>query len=510
MAQVCRGSSCSATARPLEGARLRISCRISLALLLALGAAAPASAAVERQLGPPPWRLGGPAGFSLDAAAFPDSSGYHLEVYVRVPPATLRALALDETGKAQLRAAVTVRSRGGKGDPVEVVQPFSTTAGDTVQGQGRVLLFRFPVAPGKCRIDARLEDLLSSRPGLAYGKESRTQRAELRGEIEVPKPQAGRDLSDLEFIWPVAGETPGAAFVRDGRARVPNPDRLYGLYASQLETSFSARAKAGDERAWRWVLRVLDRSGAVVAQAESTAAAGRFVRGGARFDMTAQPAGTYQLDVRVWQEGDAGSLRRSAPFSMGWTSETWNRNAADVADEVHFLLQAEEEEQFAGVQPGEQERMLEEFWKQRDPTPETAMNEAYLTFRERVEHANVMYSNMGIAKGMFSDMGRVYIRYGEPFEVHKQVIPAGEHTLNRVLADIIRTEERAVGDVNQKGPGGDTRPYEVWVYEGDIPPPFDADPRASTSTGYIAKRRLLFLFVDEQGLGTYTLRYSTE
>ena len=160
------------------------------------------------------------------------------------------------------------------------------------------------------------------------------------------------------------------------------------------------------------------------------------------------------------------------------------------------------------LQPGEQERMLEDFWRRRDPTPETAVNEAYLLFRERVEHANQQYSRFGIDRGMFSDMGRVYIRYGEPTDILHQVIPAGDETLTRALEDIIKREDRVMGEVNQKGPGGDQRPYEVWTYEGDIPLPFDAEPGAGQ--GRVTKRRLLFLFVDEQGLGTYTLRYSTE
>jgi hypothetical protein len=62
--------------------------------------------------------------------------------------------------------------------------------------------------------------------------------------------------------------------------------------------------------------------------------------------------------------------------------------------------------------------------------------------------------------------------------------------------------------VAQKGLGGDMRPYEVWIYEGDIPLPFDADP--SVVTHPHSKRRILFLFVDDQGTGLYRLRYSTE
>ena len=42
--------------------------------------------------GPLPWRVGGAIGFTVDAAAFPDSAGSVLEVYMRLAPATLMAV----------------------------------------------------------------------------------------------------------------------------------------------------------------------------------------------------------------------------------------------------------------------------------------------------------------------------------------------------------------------------------------------------------------------------------
>ncbi|HEY6195239.1 MAG TPA: GWxTD domain-containing protein [Candidatus Eisenbacteria bacterium] len=474
--------------------------------VLAGGALAGSARASEKQEGPPPWRVGGRTGFTCDVAAFPDTTGYHLEVYLRVPPATLQQLEADQHGDAQLRALVKVKAHGA--DELESSQEFSISLADTARGQGRVLLMRFPVTPGACRITARLEDLLSRKRGIAYSGRNSTQNTELRGDVELPRPQAGRDLSDFEFVWPTPGRAPGLAFVRGGQARVPDPDRLYGLYAPVLEAAFTARSRPGDERPWRWVVRVLDPQGRVVAQQDSASAAGRQAEGGVRFDLADQPAGAYLLDAKVWQEGDAGALQRRSKFSIGWSPDTWQRNAADVADDVHFLLEARDEEEFTGLQPGEQEKLLGEFWKKRDPTPETATNEAYLTFRERVDHANEQFSRFAIAKGMFSDMGRVYIRYGAPTEILHQVMPAGDETLSKALEDIMSSETRAVGEVNQKGPGGDQRPYEIWIYEGEIPLPFDVDPATAADRG--VKRRLLFLFVDEQGLGTFTLRYSTE
>ena len=74
------------------------------------------------------------------------------------------------------------------------------------------------------------------------------------------------------------------------------------------------------------------------------------------------PAGGYDLELKVWQEGDAAPLVRRARFSVAWRVESWLRNPRDVEDEAHFLLEADDEEAFAALSPGEQERFLEDFW----------------------------------------------------------------------------------------------------------------------------------------------------
>ena len=104
-------------------------------------------------------------------------------------------------------------------------------------------------------------------------------------------------------------------------------------------------------------------------------------------------------------------------------------------------------------------------------------------------------------------MGRVYIRYGEPSEILRQVIPSGDNTLRQIINELEVTEDRPISEVQQRGLGGDIRPFEVWLYEGQIAPPFDADPRV---TPRMHTKRVVFLFVDEHGLGDYRLRYSSE
>jgi hypothetical protein len=76
-----------------------------------------------------------------------------------------------------------------------------------------------------------------------------------------------------------------------------------------------------------------------------------------------------------------------------------------------------------------------------------------------------------------------------------------------MLQQIAADEDRSPEHLRQPGLGGDMRPFEVWIYTGDIPLPPDADPNVGAPP---RRRRLVFLFVDDQGLGRYTLRYSTE
>jgi hypothetical protein len=87
-------------------------------------------------------------------------------------------------------------------------------------------------------------------------------------------------------------------------------------------------------------------------------------------------------------------------------------------------------------------------------------------------------------------------------------MPAGDQTVAQVLQSLDLTETRPTGEVDQKGPGGDTRPFEIWIYDFREKRPLTA-PRDAVINEK-SHRRLLFLFVDEHGYGDYRLRYTTE
>jgi GWxTD domain-containing protein len=487
--------------RPLAGARLAFWLVLGLA---AVGGPGPALS-VPPEPGPPPWRVGGRVGFTVDAVAFPDSAGETLDVYVRIPPATLANLDRDAAGEGRLRLTVQLRGGARGAASLEQASEYSIQPLDTTAGFGRVVGLRFPVTPGMRRLAVRLEDTRSRKVGLIYSGRQVAESGSIEGTIRVPPRPEGRDVSGLEFVWAAADSSTGSTFERGGRTLVPNPERVYGLYAPLLRAGFIGTAARAEP--WAWTARVLGEKGALLLEArDSVATPTCRVDGALAFDVSRLPAGGYDLEVAV-RHGTSPPLVRRERFNVAWQMTSWLRNPRDIEDDVHFLLSPDQEETFGQLSAGEQERILSDFWQQRDPSIGTPENEARKTFLERVDYANQHWSHPGLGKGMFSDMGRVYIRYGEPSEVTNQVMPSGDETVDLAISQIQATETRAIGGVDEKGPASDQRPYEVWVYDPPIPPPFDADPKVANR---VRQKRLLFFFVDDRGLGDFRLRYSTE
>ncbi len=447
--------------------------------------------------------MGNEIGFTVDAAAFPDSAGSVLEVYVRLAPATLMALAGARSQGGRFTLALTLRNTFGRVEH-RLEQDFLASGGDTSGGFGKVVILPLRTTPGEHRLQIKMTAV---RP--AISKAGRTQVESADGELTIPAAQARGEISDLGFVWPSPVAADGAPFLRGNRHLLPNPERLYGLYADSLRARFIARSRTGDARPWRWVARILDAFGRVASTVEGEGPAGGRLDASLVADVSREPAGGYDLEVKAWQEGDSGALLRRARFSIAWEEPNWTANPQEILDNAHFLLSREAEDAFAQMQPGEQERVMVDFWRQRDPTPDTGVNETRQTFMKRMDFANRTYGRYGLGKGMFSDMGRTFIRYGEPSEVLKQVIPARDNTLEQMIRQLEATNTRELPDVTDKALGADMRPYEVWIYEGDIPLPVDADP-GSLELPRMRNRRLVFLFVDEQWLGDYRLRYSTE
>src|SRR5947199_630213 len=114
--------------------------------------------------------------------------------------------------------------------------------------------------------------------------------------------------------------------------------------------------------------------------------------------------------------------------------------------DVAYIITDEERKAFKKLQTDdERERFIEEFWRRRDPDPDTDENEYREEYYERIAYANEHYAS-GIP-GWKTDRGRIYIMWGKPDETESH--PSGG-AYNR--------------ESYEGGGSTSTYPFERWFY----------------------------------------------
>lgn len=67
----------------------------------------------------------------------------------------------------------------------------------------------------------------------------------------------------------------------------------------------------------------------------------------------------------------------------------------------------------------EYHKILSEYWKKFDPTPETTFNEIMFEYYSRIDYASREFRSIGKDKKSKSDRGTVYIKFGKPDKIER-------------------------------------------------------------------------------------------
>ena len=133
-----------------------------------------------------------------------------------------------------------------------------------------------------------------------------------------------------------------------------------------------------------------------------------------------------------------------------------------IEEEVVYIITDSEKDVFLSIETlEERDRLIEAFWRKRDPNPATPQNEFRIEHYERIEYANKFLGRETFRPGWSTDRGRMRIILGEPREVQRF------DGYNNLVA------------------------AELWFYEGDV-------RKALPSFFYL-------LFFKRHGIGEYQL-----
>lgn len=153
-----------------------------------------------------------------------------------------------------------------------------------------------------------------------------------------------------------------------------------------------------------------------------------------------------------------GAIAGFAQTPKGTPTEDISGNARNVKvelkeaykkwlnNDVAYIITKEERKAFNALQTDEErENFIENFWRRRDPNPDTEENEYREEYYERIAYANEHFTS-GIA-GWRTDRGRTYIAWGKPDSVESH--PTGG----------------AYDRPSYEGGGSTTTyPFEIWFY----------------------------------------------
>jgi GWxTD domain-containing protein len=158
---------------------------------------------------------------------------------------------------------------------------------------------------------------------------------------------------------------------------------------------------------------------------------------------TAGPATALAQDKKgksAQQQQDVPDRERNVKKERSNMFKKW------IEEDVAYIISDDEKKAWKKLATDEErEQFIEQFWRRRDPDPDTEVNEYLEEHYERVAYANQHFTS-GIP-GWKTDRGRIYIMYGAPNE--KETHPSGG------------SYERP----SYEGGGSTTTyPFETWFY----------------------------------------------
>lgn len=470
--------------------------------------------------------------FYIDAVSFYyDESENFEEISCVVPNDQIRFEKYNGSFKGSLSFSVDIIDEKGTRvssteNKVDVVASSTEDAKDRSIVQ--LLKSTARVRPGNYTVRVTLEDLNAIRPGLL----SQVLRRHKKGiaELLVQSPdfaRQGLSISDIEFARGLRRKSYGD-FEKSGFEILPNPQRLYGLLLPEVAIYAEIYRfwEAADTDSAKIIHRIADRQGATIFERSSSIGLKNEVNPHtALFDITSLASGSYSMSITViGPYGESVSRRRS--FDVVWSLLSWGRYDYETLGDIEYIMTDAEMAEFQSLSPGEREAYLESFWSRLDPAPESPENEVREEHYRRVVYADKHFST-STTRGALTDRGRIYIKYGPPddIESHYSNMDFVKSTRQMEGTDSpVPTDPYRRAEMKTSGLSGDAsvtseiealtgqtggvsvhgKSYEIWRYDGEGKPLRRLHKRIS------AHPTMVFILVDERGIGDYRIVYSTE
>jgi GWxTD domain-containing protein len=382
--------------------------------------------------------------FDVDAISFASDSANvsRLDMYVAVPYEQLSFVKKDESFAASYEMTITITDSSNalvseRLWTREILVPsFEQSVASGASSIEQRILF---LPPGRYRIAVICRDL-----------ESRVTRR-VHKQLLIPDYRSpGLHLSDIMLIGKFVEK-------EDGKKSItPSISANVGNIPAPLHIFFEAYNPSKSD-SLRFIATIFNPKNEKLHQTDTCISLGParskiFLR----IDHSALAIGDYKMYVQAYplESSSSALATTSRSFVVRWAGLPKSVKDIDLAiEQLNYVAKDKEIEYIkAATTPEEKQKRFLEYWKKKDPNPNTVRNEKMEEHYARVEYANKHFKHY--SEGWRTDMGMVYIIFGAPSNVDRHPFDS------------------------------DSKPYETWSYY---------------------ELNYSFTFVDQTGFGDYRL-----
>jgi len=273
----------------------------------------------------------------------------------------------------------------------------------------------FQATPGDYSVKVIIEVLDTTR---RFERESRIKIVGVGGgKIRLSTPAFHMPANDRPAGKPPAGELAFSICAQPSENGFQAlPGGVFLDFRSWMRIYFETISEPGDPRAAGCTIsaKITDAGGRTVAYNRQSVALSTSGQSGFCADLNVDhlQVGFYTLSLAAEIPGSGTRTSVQEPFVILLNSSMLKENFSSLLSLLSIVAERDELAGLENAPPEERESMWYAFWKERDPTRTTGVNEGLSEFLRRVRHAVGTFSRK--RPGWETDMGRVFIRNGDP------------------------------------------------------------------------------------------------
>ena len=386
--------------------------------------------------------------FYTDIALFKENDRWRLEAYFKIFNHKLSFIKQKDDYRASYEMHLIVfdsRNRQVTASSIEENYNVSSYLETSSRSSFLINQLKTNLLPGRYKLEFTLNDLNS------------TQRWSKKIDLEVPELiRENVTLSSLVFARSISDTLTNPKFEKNGREVIPSVSRVFGDPDSKLHLYYEIyKGQVEKEKCiLEYQAQELMSKEKVLSLKDTVELENRIHRVFKNFDMDKFPEGEYVLTLKLMSiKGDVLDNKEEKFSIRKSILSLLKTDYQKAVEQLRYIASPEEMNKLKEAKEEERLQAWIDFWRSKDPTPQTVENELQEEYYRRFAYAN---ANFGIfnREGWTTDMGRIYIIYGHPDEVER-------HPFER-----------------------ERKPYQIWYYY---------------------QKNIQIIFVDESGYGEYEI-----